>query len=371
MGRTNANGLPMYLRWDKYGYLLDYPVVIGDKKKRRRERLPGYNQLQACKRQAEIVVKLDALARYGYDPDYRLSDAAEELVAHKIAKGKDTETDKQLLHTIQMVLGNQLVCKLTQSRADYLVIQLRIQGPMGRPLKNATINRYLAAFKASTRLAKLNGKVEKDPLAGVKKLEERNERDLHLNRAQFRKLLAELAPHVRPIAKLAYKVGMRRGEILNLTWDRVDLVEGVIHLQADQTKNGYAREVPLSPDLVEMLRGLPRCPESNRVFIYWRPNKDGTMPAVVEKQARTEMKDIKTAFDRAVTKAGFGDFHFHDLRHCAVTNMRRAGVDPVTIMAITGHRSTQMFKRYNTVDLADKLQALRKLAEQDEEQLAA
>ena len=47
-------------------------------------------------------------------------------------------------------------------------------------------------------------------------------------------------------------------------------------------------------------------------------------------------------------KAGIVGFHFHDLRHTAITNMRRAGIDPLTIMLISGHKTMECFTRYNS-----------------------
>ncbi len=40
---------------------------------------------------------------------------------------------------------------------------------------------------------------------------------------------------------------------------------------------------------------------------------------------------------------------FHDLRHCAVTNLADAGVDTETIMKIVGHSSVEMFIRYRKI----------------------
>jgi integrase len=66
---------------------------------------------------------------------------------------------------------------------------------------------------------------------------------------------------------------------------------------------------------------------------------------------------IKRTFGTALKKAGIGDFRFHDLRHCAATNMRRAGVDTVTAMSIVGHKSEKMHQRYNSVSEADLAKA--------------
>lgn len=68
---------------------------------------------------------------------------------------------------------------------------------------------------------------------------------------------------------------------------------------------------------------------------------------------RKPIRDIKHAFDSARTKAGITDLRFHDLRHCATTNYRKAGVDVATTMKIVGHKSTAMFQRYNNLDFED------------------
>jgi len=51
-----------------------------------------------------------------------------------------------------------------------------------------------------------------------------------------------------------------------------------------------------------------------------------------------------------------------DLRHCAATNLRLAGVDTVTAMKIVGHKSEKLHKRYNSVSEADLRLAAKKLS---------
>jgi integrase len=55
----------------------------------------------------------------------------------------------------------------------------------------------------------------------------------------------------------ALHTGMRRGEILKLTWEQVDLTHGFITLT--DTKNGEGREVPIDSTLRETFNRLPRC----------------------------------------------------------------------------------------------------------------
>ena len=70
---------------------------------------------------------------------------------------------------------------------------------------------------------------------------------------------------------------------------------------------------------------------------------------------------ISRSFKCALKEAGLEDFRFHDLRHCASTNLRRAGVDTATAMQIIGHKSEKMWKRYNSIEERDLTQAATKL----------
>ena len=57
----------------------------------------------------------------------------------------------------------------------------------------------------------------------------------------------------------------------------------------------------------------------------------------------------ENAYRAACKRAGLDDFTYHDLRHCAVNNLRLAGNDFFRIMAISGHKTMSTFKRYNLV----------------------
>ncbi len=66
---------------------------------------------------------------------------------------------------------------------------------------------------------------------------------------------------------------------------------------------------------------------------------------------------FQRAFETARRKAGIENFTFHDLRHTVINNWRLQGHDYFRIMAATGHKTMNVFKRYNTVS-KDELKAL-------------
>ena len=130
---------------------------------------------------------------------------------------------------------------------------------------------------------------------------------------------------------------MRQGEILKLIWDKVDLERNFIRLAGTDTKNGLKRRIPIHPR-VEMLINLPRVLHTNRVFLS------------KGKPVNNFAGNYQLQWSRAVQEGELGDITFHDLRHCAINNLRLSGNDHFTIMAISGSRTTSVFRRYNVVN---------------------
>jgi len=210
-----------------------------------------------------------------------------------------------------------------------------------------TINNDHTMLKHMLSVAERKGLVQTNVAKKVPMPDPQNERDRVLTNEEWERFYEGAAPHIKPILSIAYHLGMRLGEILKLTWDRVDLERGFMKLAGRDTKTGDARLVPMTPIIHGRLKELTKVRSlvTNRVFLY----------------KGRGLGEIKTAVKTAIKRAGLHDFRFHDLRHCAATNLRRAGVDTVTAMKIIGHKSEKMHKRYNSVSEADLLHAASKL----------
>jgi len=203
----------------------------------------------------------------------------------------------------------------------------------------STINNDHAILKQLLYEAVKKRKLGANPASEVTMPDPHNERDRVLTVEEWARLYAEAASHLKPILQVAYQLGLRYGEIVNLTWDRVDLKRGLITLTAHDTKTKKPRTVPLTPELTEVFRDLYKVRYLNQDRVFLRNGQS--------------IRSIRTAFERATRRAGITNLRFHDLRHCAATNMRRAGVDVMTAMRIIGHTSEKMHKRYNTIDEHD------------------
>jgi integrase len=213
----------------------------------------------------------------------------------------------------------------------------------------ATANRELAAIKhifswacgTARKLPITHPYLEKNPARSVWKETEDNVRDEILEPAQFEALQAHSAAYLCPINLVAYATGMRLSEIIGLTWDKTDLRGGFIRLKGEDTKSGEGRLIPLDlfPGLREMFKELhkTRTLYQHHVFLH------NGQPVL----------SLKGAFKAACKGAEITNFRFHDLRHTAITNMRRAGIDPLTIMQISGHKTMVCFTRYNSFRESD------------------
>jgi integrase len=193
---------------------------------------------------------------------------------------------------------------------------------------------------------------------GVKRLLKRNgnARNKILPLDQFNLLLEELPQHTKAILATGFYTGMRKGEILGLTWDKVDLKNRLIRLEAKDTKDNEPRNAPICDELYRLLISLP-----SRL-------RDSTQNDYVFQYRGKPVKDIRSALKRACKKVGItygrfakDGFVFHDLRHTFNTYMRKSGVPESVIMEITGHSTREMFDRYNTVDAEDARLAIEKL----------
>jgi integrase len=218
----------------------------------------------------------------------------------------------------------------------------------------ATVQRELALFSAVIEVGRREwGLHIENPISMISKPSVRNARSRRLSPEEEILLMAELDKETRepngqlaaggvrniwikPLVLLALETAMRRGELLSLRWENVDLAKQVAFLP--DTKNGDSRSVPLSTAAVRLLQGLPRSIDG-RVFA-------------------TSADAVKKAFSRAVVRAGLVDFHFHDTRHEATTRLARRLPNIIELAKLTGHRDVNTLKIYYIIsaqELALKL----------------
>jgi site-specific recombinase XerD len=219
---------------------------------------------------------------------------------------------------------------------------------------NATINREQAALKRMYRLAaeKLGGYCPP-----IRSLEENNVRQGFFERPEFETVLANLPAELKPVFEVAYITGWRiKSEILTRQKNHLDLKSGWLRLEPGETKNRKGRMFPLLPELRAVLERVVAATreleEEKERVVPWLFHREGErirsfrrawitacrragLARVVERDGRTIVYPLRIP---------------HDFRRTAVRNLERAGVPRSTAMAMVGHRTESIYRRYAIVD---------------------
>jgi integrase len=142
--------------------------------------------------------------------------------------------------------------------------------------------------------------------------------------------------HLPAIVMLAIHTGMRKSEIMGLKWERISLDKDLgfnARVTLYDTKNGEPRGVPLNTDAIAALAAL-------------EPDTDKRSGSVFKRANGEDWGQIRTAFEKAVERAGLLNFRFHDLRHTAASHLAMRGRPLKEIQEVLGHKSFSMTLRY-------------------------
>lgn len=209
----------------------------------------------------------------------------------------------------------------------------------GSGKKATTANRHLAILRMALHHGRkcTPPKVLNVPWFPMDK--EDNARQGFLEDGQYQSVL-EALPDVglKALFVVAFFTGIRRGELLAIRLDQVDLERGFIVLKAEETKGGEARSVPIFEGDMDNFVRLA-ISESRDGYLFTREGR--------------RIKNFRAAWEKACEQAKCPGLMFHSMRRTAVRNLRRAGVPQVVRMKISGHKTTSMEQRYNIVDTDD------------------
>ena len=195
-----------------------------------------------------------------------------------------------------------------------------------------TINRELVLLKHAFSMAYREWELLPDnPVKNVRLEREPQGRVRYLTDEEFERLLEACAKWLKPIVLVARHTGMRRENVLSLTWTQVDLFRRVILL--DYTKNRERHGIPLNDTLMELFKGLYKVRHINSLYVFCRANGKRYV-------------ELKGAFRRAVKAAGIENFRFHDLRHCFASALVQRGIDLFAVQRLLGHKDGRMTQRY-------------------------
>ena len=216
----------------------------------------------------------------------------------------------------------------------------------------ATANRIVILTRYMWNLGK-KWKVpgaETNPASGVELFEENNKRERYLTAEEVQRLVACVRdsdnPQLQFIVPLLLLLGCRKRELLDSQWSHFDLERRTWRIPL--SKNGKARHVPLSADVLAILAQVPRwegCP-------YVVPNPKTRKPYV----------SIFHSWDTARKQAGLSEVRVHDLRHSTASFLVNSGRSLYEVQKILGHTQLKTTQRYAHLSQATLLEAVDSLS---------
>lgn len=282
--------------------------------------------------------------------EYRNKDRASLKTVKR--DGKEAETVDGLKY-VDAFFGGRSVVDIKRATLDAFVEQRRKDGA-----SNAYINRNLALLHKMMELLneQHEGRLYVPPFP---RLKEPKARQGFCEPEQFGKLYKELPERLLTFVLFLYTTGCRTGEAKKLLWSQVDWTERLVRVEADQTKNDEARTIPLADEVFNRLQAVP---EEKRVGLLFPVGcfRKAWQSACV--RAGLGKLDESVKKNGKVVNGGYGEYSGltpHDFRRSAVRNLRKAGIGETVAMSVSGHKTPEVFRRYNIVVDEDKTQAVR------------
>ncbi len=258
---------------------------------------------------------------------------------------RDYNKQKYFLEALGKHFGDTPLSQITSWHIEKWKSDLR------KTLKPNSVNRHMTIIKHMFKKGIEWGLVKTNPTIGIKRFPEPESKTRYLDEDELERLLLackeqKRQPWLLPLVTLGVHTGMRRGELLGLRWDNVNLDRGLITLQ--QSKTLKIKAIPINESAREALIWLDKHRYGDHVFMYhW--------------QKPIGKANVQKSIDRVCSKAGIDDFTFHGTRHTFGSHLVMAGVDLATVSKLMGHTKINMTMRYAHLAPKHEAEAVAKL----------
>lgn len=254
----------------------------------------------------------------------------------KITRSKKyaESVDLAFRHMIKY-LGDLRLSKLTTRALEKFILDKYSNTQYGAA-------QFYKTIKASFNKAREWHYLDKNPMHGFKLPKMPRNLPATINETDLDKIVLSSAnPHYTPIFIFAFYTGMRLSEIVNLSWQCIDLVNSNIFVkntQTFQTKNKKERIVPMHPRIYEMLKEFP-IPVDQTDYVF--QTKAGVY---VHSDA------VSRNFKKTVISLGMNQrIHFHSLRHSFASCLAQRGVSLIVLKELLGHEDISTTMIYSHI----------------------
>ena len=285
---------------------------------------------------------------------------------------------RRMLERVCPYIGAIKLGELRPMALENMMIELRKRTHQGKPIQEATVQKYLTVVSAVLSDAKRNEIIQRNPARMIDLPDTEHRQQFIPTDEQAQELILALLDepyHYKLFYVLAMYTGCRRGELCALRWKDFVLVEkyrsvltasrsrtvvagqGVVE---GPTKNGRSRSIALSEDITSLVQGFCYCQRE----IAEQHGRELNPYLFVNEKGNPIHPDTFTKHLRQIFEENdFPDtFHLHTLRHYFVSTMLHEGVDKQTVAELAGHGDTSFLERtYCHPQMALKEQAAEKM----------
>tara|TARA_R100001591_G_scaffold24072_1_gene33949 strand:+ start:95 stop:1081 length:987 start_codon:yes stop_codon:yes gene_type:complete len=260
-----------------------------------------------------------------------------ERYEREVSSKKRTKADKQY---IKNILKHTFVGKvLTQINSSDIA---SFRDERLKAISGSSVNRELSIISDCINKAMTEWQcyIPENPVKPNLRCEENPRRVRRLEEGEYEKLMSSCKKNRAfwcPIIDFAIHSAMRRGELLEITWDMVHIDKKYITLPPEITKTKRSRNVPLQPHAIEILRSIPRS-LNGRVFPIGIKNFERSWTAICK-------------------RSGIKGLRFHDLKREAISRLFEKGLSVSEVQLFCGNSlsSLSVYTQHNSTTLADKL----------------
>lgn len=364
-----------------FTYYMDYTDLQGN---RQRPSL-GHSDTKKAEKQRK---QLEKELRMGYvEPDsMTLSQFLEDCMARSVnlVRQSTLKDYQSVMKDFISEVGNRDFRRIERTDGEYYLNCCVEKG-------NApdTIKKKVRTLKRFYNLAMQRRQLDENPFRFLKGPKPAKKKVLVLSEHEIINLIK--ASRVVPdlygfrwdvLILMAWVTGMRKGELLNLTWRDIDFENQVVHVTAKEDteltwhwdiKDHDERTLPLTEELVNILTELQAAAPAGCPYVFVPYER---FQAVLKKRSEGKWDTIKTRenliphfsshFKELRQKAGIlKDVTFHDLRSTALSGWCNNGMDINDVKSLAGHSSittTQEFYLAVTSDLVDRARRIKSSA---------
>jgi site-specific recombinase XerD len=281
---------------------------------------------------ADIEVKLERKELGFAAKDRKLADFIEEYLRY--AKGnKALQTYQRdvltLRHFTDFIQADRLSA-VTASKLEAYKTHRREQGA-----EPSTLNRELNTIKAMFNKAVAWNALAQNPAKSVQKFKEARRKVRFLSKEEIIPLVKAADDRMRAIIEVLLHTGLRRDELVHLTWADINLKNRVLSVQAKDgwnPKDYEARHIPMTTRLAEALEKLPKNGDS---FIFTNREGQPLDPDVLTHD-----------FLKLARNCGIKNASLHTLRHTFASHLIMSGADLYTVQKLLGHSSIKTTEIY-------------------------